>query len=132
MEDRRAGLRLVIEGEAFFDNVRAVFDLDITAWFLDLLATRGDRLALFRLRLVAADGNSGQVEVEYLDVVEVDEHGARAAEVTFDPEDLDAAYDELDARYIAGEGAPHATQMEANQRFMGSVPRREIGRRSPT
>src|SRR5262249_2900754 len=37
-----------------------------------------------------------------------DESGRRASFVTFDPDDLDAAHEELDRRFATGEGAPHA------------------------
>ncbi len=30
------------------------------------------------------------------------------ARVVFDPDDFDAAYEELEARYLAGEAAPYA------------------------
>jgi ketosteroid isomerase-like protein len=38
-------------------------------------------------------------------LLEVDELGERVAGILWDPEDLDAAYSELDARFAAGEGA---------------------------
>ena len=44
---------------------------------------------------------------EYLAIVEVDADGRRAEDVFFDPEALDAAYQELDRRFV-GEGAPYA------------------------
>jgi hypothetical protein len=40
-----------------------------------------------------------------VNVAESDEHGRFATLVTFDPEDLDAAYAELDRRYAAESAA---------------------------
>ena len=43
-----------------------------------------------------------------LDVVEIDADNRMSAYVVFDPDDIDAAFEELDARYLAGEAAPYA------------------------
>ena len=77
-----------------------------------MLATRGDRLVLARVRWEGATATVGPSEIEWLDVIEVDDHGERVAEVNFDPDDLDAAYAELDERYAAGEAAPYARAEE--------------------
>ena len=39
---------------------------------------------------------------------EIDAEERIMASVTFDPDDFDAAFAELDARYLAGEAAAHA------------------------
>ena len=43
-----------------------------------------------------------------LSVIEIDADNRIAAHVVFDLDDIDAAFDELDARYLAGEAAAHA------------------------
>ena len=43
-----------------------------------------------------------------LSVVEIDADERIVARVVFDPDDIDAAFEELDARYLAGEAAAHA------------------------
>ena len=43
-----------------------------------------------------------------LDMVEIDADNQITATVAFDCDDIDAAFQELDARYLAGEAAPHA------------------------
>ena len=43
-----------------------------------------------------------------LRIVEIDADERIAALVVFDPDDIDAAFEELDARYLAGEAAAHA------------------------
>ena len=43
-----------------------------------------------------------------LSIVEIDADDRIAAVIVFDPDDIDAAFAELDARYLAGEAAAHA------------------------
>ena len=43
-----------------------------------------------------------------LSVVEIDADDRIVARVVFDLDDIDAAFEELDARYLAGEAAAHA------------------------
>ena len=45
---------------------------------------------------------------EVLNIVEIDADERIAASVTFDLDEIDAAFEELDARYLAGEAAAHA------------------------
>ena len=45
---------------------------------------------------------------EVLAVVEIDADNRIVASVVFDPDDIDAAFEELDARYLAGEAAAYA------------------------
>ena len=50
----------------------------------------------------------GEVGAEWLGVAEIDSDERIVAIVAFDLDDIDAAYEELDARYLAGEAAEHA------------------------
>src|SRR5262249_59867196 len=86
------------------------------------ISTRGDRLALLRGRWEAADGGVGPSELEYLQVIEVDDHGDAVALVASDLDDLDAASAELDRRYAAGEGAADARASESSQRAAATNP----------
>jgi hypothetical protein len=52
-----------------------------------------------------AAGNVGPSEIEWLLLVDVNERGEHVAVVTFDPGDVEAAYDELEVRWETGEGA---------------------------
>jgi hypothetical protein len=90
-----------------------------------VLATRGDRLALLRARFEGSGGDVGPSDVEFLQIIEVDLHGDAVAVVAFDPDDLHAAYVELDERYAAGEAAPHAAGWERNQRFWRALAARD-------
>ena len=64
------------------------------------LAVRGERIALSRLAMTAADG----FEVPYLAIFEHDERGRVSRGVSFDDTDLVAALGEMDARYRAIRG----------------------------
>lgn len=99
MDDRRRLMRIAVAGEAFFANERLLFDGTTSEWRGDLVATRGERLALFRVRFTARSHDSGPMEVEVLDLVEVDAVGRRTTLTVFDPDELDAAWGELEARW---------------------------------
>ena len=73
-----------------------------------VIATRGERLALSRIRLSGRDQRPEAFHTEVLDVVEIDADDRIAAHIVFDLDDIDAAFAELDARYLAGEAAAHA------------------------
>ncbi|WP_301337078.1 BTAD domain-containing putative transcriptional regulator [Mycobacterium colombiense] len=75
---------------------------------LTVTATRGERLALIRIRSFSPDPQRGEFDVEMLGIAEIDSDGRIAAHVFFDVDDVDAAFDELDARYATGEAAAHA------------------------
>ena len=68
-----------------------------------MIAVRGEHLAVTRTRFVSADGFE---TVEY-DVIESNERGLIETVTAYGEGDLDAALDELDERYVAGEGAEH-------------------------
>ena len=72
-----------------------------------IIATRGERLVLSRARY-SRQRQAETFHIEVLDVVEIDADNRIAAHVTFDLDDIDAAFEELDARYLAGEAAAHA------------------------
>ena len=68
---------------------------------LEPIAIRGDSLALMRgsLRGDETDFVGGALVVN-----EVDSQGRGIANILFDPDDLDAAMEELDRRHVAREG----------------------------
>jgi hypothetical protein len=115
--DRRRMLRLELDRDGWLDNLRYLFEMRSSRFTPQLLATRGDRLALVWLRWEGSHGDVGPSEIEYLVVHEIDDHGDAVAFVAFDPDDLDAAYAELDARYAAGEAAPYGRTWARLQRF---------------
>src|SRR5262249_54913284 len=88
-------------------------------------ATRGNRLALERSIWRGAGSDSGPSEIEWLTILEVDDCGEPAVSVTFDPEDLDAAYAELDRRYAEGEAAAHDGVAAGMRAFVGAIAARD-------
>src|SRR5262249_39611634 len=109
------------------EGVRFIFELRSSRFTERVLATRGNRLALVRVRIEASEGgDTGPSEAEYLQVNDVDDHGDAVALVAFDPDDLDAAYPELDARYAAGEAAPYAAALEFGQRVQRANAARDL------
>ena len=50
----------------------------------------------------------------------------------FDPDDIDAAFEELDARYLAGEAAAYAHTWSVITEAYAALNRRELPRRRRT
>ena len=107
--DRRKMVQLEIDRDQFLDSFRPYFEMTVSTPTFELLATRGERLSLHRAVWTGTDGHSGLSEVDWLAIMEVDEHGEPAAWVALDNDALDAAYAELDQRFDGGEAAayPH-------------------------
>lgn len=66
-----------------------------------VLAVRGERLQLAHTRWSDDAGN----ETSYLLVIELDADGRIALQASYDEDDFESAYRELEQRYYAGEGA---------------------------
>jgi DNA-binding SARP family transcriptional activator len=113
VEDRRHGLRRESNGRsAALDNIRAIADLGAVITNKPL-ALRGDRLSLSHVRFDERDSRPGAFSAESLEINEVDNDGVMLARIILDPDDIDAAFEELDARYVAGEGASRANTWSA-------------------
>jgi hypothetical protein len=94
--------------DAQIANLRAVVDVGVRNIELVVIATRGARLALSRARVSGGDQQAEAFALEMLSIVEIDTDDRIAAGISFDIEDIDAAFEELDTRYVAGEAAAHA------------------------
>ncbi|WP_082990612.1 BTAD domain-containing putative transcriptional regulator [Mycobacterium sp. 1482292.6] len=108
-EDRR---RVVNSGvrpgkSAVMDEVSALAELDIDL-MTEVIATRGARLVLSRVQISGPDPGHEGFSVVGLDIIELDAEGQAVARLVFDLDDIEAAFKELDARYVAGEAAAHA------------------------
>lgn len=90
------------------DNMRAWADVGIEKIVSDVIATRGERLFLGRTRFFGPDQGPAAFHSEVLGLIEVDAENRVLARVVFDADDFDAAFEELDARYVAGEAAAYA------------------------
>jgi hypothetical protein len=111
LDDRRSFVQLRSDAEGSAASLRMGMRSGNT-YTAELVATRGERLALFRSVVGVPDGSpGGPAEIERLLLAEVDGEGLRTETVFFDLDDLDAAHDELDARYAAGEAAAFATRI---------------------
>jgi hypothetical protein len=107
----------VVTGRAIhITNMRAVADVGFEGLTSTVIATRGHRLVLIRIRSSVRDSPPGEVTAEMLSVIAVDADNKIAAAVMFDGDDIDAAFEELDARYMAGEAAPYARTWSAMAR----------------
>src|SRR6185503_13800925 len=89
-----------------------------TRWRWDLLATRGERLALVRERLDHEGRTFGPTTLEGLVVAEVNAAGEYERAIVFDHADLDG-------RYLAGEAAPYARTVEVPQRLLRAAASRD-------
>ena len=90
--------------DAEIASQRAVADVGVTHFTSTVIAIRGRRLALGCYSVF--DGWSGS---KVLCVSEINAENQIVARVAFDSDDLDAAFEELDARYLAGEAADPRT-----------------------
>ncbi|MDT5087419.1 MAG: hypothetical protein QOG47_126, partial [Mycobacterium sp.] len=110
-EDRRRVLRDEFDGiTAQRKAVLAMFEtvprtVQMTA---QPIAVRGSRLSLLHVCFRDTGYADRPVTVEMLQLVEVSDSGLLDYSVSFDLDDVDAAFAELDARYVAGEAAPYA------------------------
>ena len=66
-----------------------------------------------------------------LGIVEINADNRMAAGVVFDLDDIDAAFEELDARYLAGEAAAHSHTWSVVAQAYAAVNRRELPATTP-
>jgi hypothetical protein len=111
--------------------LRAVVDVGVRNIESVIIATRGERLALTRNRVSGGDQRPEAFSVELLNIVEIDTDNRIAAGVLFDPDDIDTAFDELDARYLAGEAAAHAQTWSLTKGVYAAFNRRELPPTTP-
>jgi DNA-binding SARP family transcriptional activator len=110
--------------DADIENFRAIADLGANIT-VEVIATRGDRLILTRTRFSFDQHQQGFVG-EALILVETGLDGRIAATVMLDLEDIDAAFEELDARYLAGEAAGYTRTWSAIAAGYAGFNRREL------
>ena len=96
-----------------------------------VIATRGERIALSRVRFAGSDQRPDAFDTEVLGIVEIDADDRIAARVAFDPDNIDAAFEELDARYLAGEAAAHSHTWSVITQAYAALNRRELAATTP-
>ncbi|MCI0633941.1 MAG: nuclear transport factor 2 family protein, partial [Actinobacteria bacterium] len=104
--DRRKMMRVDVDRDPFLESLRQAIELTSSRFAPEVVATRGERLALCRWLWSGTGEVFGPSEIEFLEVVQVDADGHQDLNVTFDLDDLDAAYAELDRRFAGAEAAP--------------------------
>jgi hypothetical protein len=109
LDDRRKGLRATIDGLAVWKNVQHLFQA-ASSWRLSMepIAIRGSQLSLTRHCVRDINEPDQPITWEALCVMEVGQDDLMRLQVIFDPDNIDAAFEELDARYLAGEAAAHS------------------------
>jgi hypothetical protein len=80
---------------------------------------------LAQLHWRGTDLSGGELRNEVVQLFECDEHGQTRRFVFFDEDELDAAVAELEDRYEAGEGAPHAEMLRLGRRFVRATMARD-------
>ena len=90
--------------------MRAVADVGVTNITSTVIATRGERLALSRVRFSGRDQRPEAFHTDALGIVEINADDRIAARVVFDPDDIDAAFEELDARISPAKRPPTRTR----------------------
>ena len=91
------------------------------------IATRGRQLALSRARFSGRGQEPKGFVIETLHVFEIDADERITALITFDPDDIDAAFKELEARYLAGEAAAHAHTWSLIAQAFDALNRHDLG-----
>ena len=133
MDDRR---RVVGAGrrqgrDAVIAELSALAEMGVTSMTPDLIAIRGGHLVLSRVRASGRDQRPDAFRTDVLDVLDVDADGLVVARVVFDADDLDAAFEELDARYLAGEAAAHAHTWSLVANAFAAINRHELPELTP-
>lgn len=133
VEDRRRGLRREVNYDhaSGLAEVQAIADLGVQMMTSTVIAVRGERLALSRTRYSGRDRRPEAFHTEVLRIIEINPEGRCVASIAFDVDDLDAAFAELDARYLAGEAAPHAQAWSVVVDSCSAINRQELPPATP-
>jgi hypothetical protein len=126
-EDRRKGLRAVHKGAARRKAVRAVFEEAPASWRMHVepIATRGSRLELTHECYRDTDEADRPIAVQLLHVMELGDAGLMRDIVSFDPDDLDDAFAELTARWIASGEIAYPAVIESVDRINAAINRHD-------
>lgn len=132
-DDRRSVINAgILRGrDVELANWRATAEVWMSDVQAAIIATRGERLALFRFTFASQDSLPEAFQAAALGVIEVNDDNRFASTVVFDPDDIDDAFEELDVRYIAGEAAAHAHTWPVIARAYSAANRNELPARTP-
>jgi DNA-binding SARP family transcriptional activator/tetratricopeptide (TPR) repeat protein len=107
--DLTHGNQLRLVREHALDPQRVLFGIDESRQRGELVATRGDRLALMHEYVWMVDGVAGPAEIETLTLVETGLDGRTVMSTVMTPEDMGKALDLLDAAYVAQGGSDYSS-----------------------
>ena len=126
LDDRRTGVRDFQHGSMRQRVVQTLFEYP-QSWRLEIehVASRGSRLSLSRQILRDTDDADRPITIELLTVLEVGEDNLAYDFVNFDADDIDGAFAELDARYLAGEAAAYSRTWSVVKDACAAFNRRE-------
>ena len=96
-----------------------------------VIATRGGRLALSRVRFSGRDQRPRRSTRRYSASSRSTPTTGSRRRVVFDLDDIDAAFEELDARYLAGEAAAHSHTWSVIARSYAAFNRHELPSTAP-
>lgn len=126
-DDRRPVIGVDLHGkEAVIASFRAVIEFGDVDATTTAIAVRGERLALTSIRYDVDDGMPAPFHVELLQLIETDVDERVRSLVTFDRDDISSAFEELEARYMAGEAADYAPAWSVIAGVFASLARQEI------
>ena len=132
-DDRR---RVVAAGvrhgrDAEIANVRAIADIGVDEYDVGPSLRPAGSASSSACPLLGPRSRSRCFLTEVLSVFEIDADDRIAAVVIFDPDDIDAAFEELDARYLAGEAADHSHTWSVITHAYAALNRRELAATTP-
>jgi hypothetical protein len=133
IDDRRSVVNAgLVRGRSIeITSLRAIADLGVRNVTSDVIATRGQSLAVSRNRFMGRDQRPEAFHSETICIIEIDTDERIVARVTFDIDDINAAFAELDARFLAGEAAPHAHTWSVVGGSFAAVNRHELPELTP-
>ena len=132
-DDRR---RVVNSGvrhgrDAEIASMQAIAEVGTQKIRSTVIATRGGRLALCRTRLSGRNQRPDAFHTEGLIILEIDADNRIVARIVFDLDDIDAAFEELDARYLAGEAAATSRTWSVIAEIYAGLNRHEVPATTP-
>ena len=111
-------------------NMRMIAEVGCADISTTPIATRGERLVLARDSFIAGDSPE-PVPRETVDVIEINADERITAIISFDEDDIDAAFAELDSRYLAGEADRPRTSCSPSWTRCAALNRRELPPTTP-
>ena len=123
--DRTRIAQIETDGQDWLASFRRMVEMTSAPPAYEVLATRGERLALMAMVWRGSDLDIGESEIEWRLIIEVNGRGEHVAIVSYDAGDVDAAYAELDARFDASEEVLNSHAWRSLRAFTALVARRD-------